>query len=92
METEPTSKTPVKKSRLKNKKKTRNKDKPKFDQELASQCERLIGARVASMQYPGGDSRESVKLILKKGQTRLCFNSIEKKKGGFRTKGIKGGD
>lgn len=42
------------------------KRKPKFDQELAVKCERLIGSRVASMEYPGGDSRDSVRLILRK--------------------------
>lgn len=48
-------------------KKSKKQKKPEFDQDLASQCERLIGARVASMEYPGGSSRESVRLLLKKG-------------------------
>lgn len=47
-------------------KKSGKKRKPKFDQELAVKCERLIGSRVASMEYPGGSSRESIRLILKK--------------------------
>ena len=48
-------------------KKPAKKATPKFDRELATKCERLIGARVASMEYPGGSSRDTVKLILKKG-------------------------
>ncbi len=63
-----TSKTSAKKSTKKSAKQARKNKKPKFDQELATQCERLIGVRVASMKYPGGDSRESVKLLLKKGK------------------------
>jgi len=64
MTSKATSKTSAKKST----KKARKNKKPKFDQELATKCERLIGARVAAMEYPGGDSRESVKLLLKKGR------------------------
>lgn len=51
---------------IKPKKKTSKKKKHDFDHELATKCERLIGARVASMEYPGGNSRESVRLLLKK--------------------------
>jgi aminoglycoside phosphotransferase (APT) family kinase protein len=39
---------------------------PEFDRELANKCEQLIGWRVASMQFPGGQSRDTIKLILKK--------------------------
>lgn len=47
--------------------KAAKKPPPNFDQALAHKCERLIGARVASMQYPGGKSRQTVKLLLRKG-------------------------
>jgi hypothetical protein len=66
----PTLKCPEKKS-----KKHRA---PEFDQELATKCERLIGARVVSMQYPGGSSRESVRLILKKGLPVYVSNRSQK--------------
>ncbi len=44
-----------------------NKSKAAFDQELATKCGKLIGARVTAMQYPGGSSRDSVRLVLKRG-------------------------
>lgn len=65
------SNKPARKSlseKMKEKKKARKAKKPKIDHELAAKCEKLIGSRIASMEYPGGDSRESVKLILKRGK------------------------
>ena len=58
---------PTQTTSKRSKKKSSKKRKPKFDQELAAKCERLIGSRVASMEYPGGNSRESVRLLLKRG-------------------------
>ena len=43
----------------------KKKENSKLDHELAAKCEKLIGRRVISMQYPGGSSRDSVRLILK---------------------------
>lgn len=43
------------------------KSKSDFDRELALKCEKLIGARITAMQYPGGNSRDSVRLVLKRG-------------------------
>jgi len=59
-------------------KKSSKRREPKFDQELAAKCERIIGARVASMQYPGGSSRESVRLLLKKGVPVYVSNRSRK--------------
>ena len=59
MQTNPV-KSPIKKSPQRSK-------NNKFDRELATQCEQLIGNRVVSMQYPGGSSRDSVRLVLKHG-------------------------
>ena len=53
------------KSRIK--KPQQNSKNTKFDRELATECERLIGNRVVSMQYPGGSGRDSVRLLLKHG-------------------------
>lgn len=41
--------------------------KEKFNKSLANKCEKLLGVEVSSMEYPGGYSRESVRLILKNG-------------------------
>ena len=49
------------------KKKSKKANRPNFDHELATECERLIGNRVVSMQYPGGSNRDSVRLVLKHG-------------------------
>jgi len=57
---------PTQSSSKRSEKKPSKKEKSDFDHELASKCEKLIGWRVASMEYPGGSSRDSVKLILKK--------------------------
>jgi hypothetical protein len=54
-------------SSKRSKKKSNKKSKSNYDHELATKCEKLIGWRVASMEYPGGSSRDSIKLILKKG-------------------------
>ncbi len=37
----------------------------KLNRELAAKCGRLLGERVTSMQYPGGRSRRSFRVILK---------------------------
>jgi len=52
-----------------NRRKTVSHKKDKdFDYDLALKCERLLGARVASMHYPGGRSRDTCKLELMKGK------------------------
>ena len=55
---------PVKSRSKKPEQKSKNR---KLDRELATECERLIGNRVVSMQYPGGSSRDSIRLVLKHG-------------------------
>lgn len=62
------------------KNKTGKKSKPDFDQELASKCEQLIGARITAMQYPGGSSRDSVKLLLKRGAPVFATERSRKEK------------
>ncbi|MFV1975198.1 MAG: phosphotransferase [Candidatus Scalindua sp.] len=47
--------------------KSNKKRRPKFDHKLAAVCEGLIGSPVESMEFPGGRSRKSVRLLLKKG-------------------------
>lgn len=59
-------------------KKSSKRRKQQFDNELAVKCGRLIGARVASMQYPGGSSRESIRLLLKKGAPVYVSNRSKK--------------
>jgi len=48
-------------------KKSNKKRRPKFDSKLAAICEDLIGIPVESMEFPGGRSRKSIRLLLKKG-------------------------
>ena len=40
---------------------------PDYDWDLARQCEKMLGARVESMQYLGGKARKTCRVILKKG-------------------------
>ena len=63
---------------VKTNKKTSKKKRPKFDKELASKCERIIGEPIASMEYPKGSSRKSVKLLLEKSPP--VYVSIRSKK------------
>lgn len=54
---------PQKSSRKKNSGKRKNKN-PSRDS-LAARCEKLLGERVTSMEFPGGKSRRSFRLLLK---------------------------
>ena len=60
--------------------KSRNRRKPTFNNELATKCERLIGARVTDMEFPGGNSRDSVRLLLKKGAPVYVSTRSRKRK------------
>lgn len=61
-------------------KKSSKKKKTDYDYELAARCEKLIGWRVASMEYPGGSSRDSIKLNLKKGASLYVSTRSRKNK------------
>ncbi|MGB5325353.1 MAG: phosphotransferase [Pseudomonadales bacterium] len=43
-----------------------------FDPELAKKCEKLLGQKVVGMEYPGGTSRDSVKILLEDGSTAFA--------------------
>jgi Phosphotransferase enzyme family len=48
-----------------NKKVSRKKSKPQFNRDIASKCGQLLGERVTAMEYPGGRSRRSFRIVLK---------------------------
>jgi len=52
------------------KKRSDKKSKKKnFDRKIAGECGELLGERVTDMQYPGGRSRRSFRLILRSGRS-----------------------
>ncbi|NNL10621.1 MAG: phosphotransferase [Pseudomonadales bacterium] len=43
-----------------------------IDEQLAAACEKLLGKRIISMEYPGGSSRDSVKIVSDDGEVAFA--------------------
>jgi hypothetical protein len=48
----------------KDKKSERRKQRERFKKKVTADCSRLLGENVAAMEYPGGKSRDSFRVVM----------------------------
>lgn len=54
--------------------------------QLTYRCERLLQTQISCLQYPGGKSRDSIRLVLKKGEAVIASKRSDKFRAGLEGK------